>query len=377
MEAPSLSSPRLRLKLESILNDEGLSDFLPGTLASELQLALEKLPKEQPTDLAVLVMTTAAKPDVLRMDAALDTWLHSSSSGFRVRHFFAVCQDDPCLHCDGPFCAQDRPGLVILPCKHGYKSLITKTIEGYRYIAHHTAAPFVMKIDIDTIVDLACLEQTVRRVSESCKSFGIGLWSERNRPLVNDSWKFVDPFYAKHTGLQNYLPYPSGMLSVWSADVVRFLGMAGLPDDLKPRWQSKWTMEDAAVGAFVIGLETCRMALECPTDTDLDGALIRQLHVAMQTAGSFDVGEDGAIAGFVGPVAEAVVGNLDLANIHTVSLGRCAFMCAIMPSCVGLEYSPEAQANDFYRRCRLAATDAQSTSEVVVLPTFLVYRRTD
>merc|ERR1719408_494151 len=122
------------------------------------------------------------------------------------------------------------------------------------------------------MLDLSCLIAQVRSVPEKCHSFGIGLWhgSDSKVFVSGDpgAERYANNAYKEDTGLATYLPYPTGWTVLWSGDVARFLGMDG-GRGVQPRWRSNWTIDDAAIGTFLIGLDICRVDLACPVHTDL------------------------------------------------------------------------------------------------------------
>lgn len=318
-------------------------------------------------DFVVLVMGTASKQDVLRMEQAVNTWLApNASSSMTFTIVLAVCKDDPGLQCDPArgkgHCVKHRPELVVLACEHGYKTLVSKSIEGYKYISSHFDFDYVLKADVDTISNLPCIEKQVEQISREgkCSSFGLGFWHDPDDTKVfSDSdpmygGKYGNSAYLRDTGLSRYLPYPTGWIILWSGNVARFLGMHGEKD--MPSWERHWSIDDAAIGTFLIGLETCRVTFRCPMKTDIGINDYKPMHTVFSLGSSLTVGQHLSIQGFEGPLADHVRGVGDLLNDDAKDLGHCAAKCKLLPNCAGFEFSPAAEANSAVGNCQLTAS---------------------
>jgi len=170
--------------------------------------------------------------------------------------------------------------------------------------------------------------------------------------------KYDNSAYLRDTGADAYPPYMTGWAMLWSADVVRFLGMAGSGLPHMPRWRDTWTIDDAAVGTFVLGLDICHLPMSCPVWTEQSGDAIENmwtlLHDKDKTA---KVGPDNRIAGFNGPFDDDVPNLGDLYNMQANTLGHCAALCSSDPQCRSFEYSNTAGVkwDDPIKNCQLAS----------------------
>lgn len=212
-------------------------------------------------DLVGLIYATASKKDQERMDRAVNTWLSEFMEDIvgTFTYVFVICADDPNIHE-----VYGRSDVAIVPCVNGYETLVTKGIEGYRYISKHYRFKYVIKADVDVTVDLDCVMGEVYKINRtSCPSFGFGRWYPEGWSQV---WrktdmpyglKFHNDNYLADTGFKYYPPYMSGWAFVWSGDVANVLGMYG---NEMPKWRSSWRIDDSAIGTFVVGLDMCRIS---------------------------------------------------------------------------------------------------------------------
>lgn len=311
-------------------------------------------------DVIALVMATASPHDKSLMDAADKTWLNFSSHTMRFTYFYALCHDEPAVaQCKSgdPGCIRDRPHVKVIPCRHGYKFLTSKSIEGYRYIVQNYDFKYVFKVDVDSLIDLSCLETSILHVPKKCSSFGMGLWRAAmdSKVFSDGNPKYDNAAFARDTGADGYPPYMTGWAMLWSADVVRFLGMAGLSG--MPKWRQTWTIDDAAIGTFVLGLDLCRLPMTCPVWTEQSGPQIEHIWDQLHKGKSLAVGQDGKIEGFRGPFDDDVPNLGDLYNLQAKDLGHCASMCATNPQCRSFEFSTTAGThhNDPVKNCQIAS----------------------
>merc|ERR1719428_1410588 len=226
-------------------------------------------------DLIALIYATASKKDQIRMRRAIDGWLtERKDDSFTFKYVFVVCADDPLVHE-----VIGREDIALVPCVNGYETLVTKGIEGYKYVSKNFRFKYVLKADVDVTVDVDCIMGEIFRIDrEKCPSFGFGRWYPEGWSQV---WKKTDlPYgikfhndnYLADTGFTYYPPYMSGWAFVWSGDVANVLGMFG---NDAPKWRSTWRIDDSAIGTFVTGLDMCRISLpkECfPVHEHFEGA---------------------------------------------------------------------------------------------------------
>lgn len=314
-------------------------------------------------DIVALIYATASEHDVDRMREASGSWLKwTPTTSMSFNYVFAICADDP-----GTWRVFGQPHVALIPCVHGYTSLVTKGIEGYRYLSSHFRYKYVLKADIDTVVPMDCIEQGITSVdTEHCPSFGMGRWYP---PKSSKVWQYNDvPYgpkyhneaYAADTGADFYMPYMSGWAILWSADVAQMLGMFGHD---KPRWRSTWTIDDAAIGTFIIGLDICRLHLPCDTPTDVKAQDMSKKSDALATPTKVEEPTTSpamTLKGFDGPFNDDVPGPGDLANVQATSLGNCAGRCLANPECNSFEYSPTQGIFEAVRNCQLATGKTRS-----------------
>eukprot|EP00928_Gymnodinium_smaydae_P081689 TRINITY_DN65166_c0_g1_i1.p1 TRINITY_DN65166_c0_g1~~TRINITY_DN65166_c0_g1_i1.p1 ORF type:complete len:428 (-),score=64.63 TRINITY_DN65166_c0_g1_i1:28-1311(-) len=313
-------------------------------------------------DILIMIYMTASKDDVDRFRAASSSWLSRTEiQHFSVDYIGLLCADDPDLP---RVYGQDN--VAFLPCRHGYENLITKGVEGYKYVSAHYRTKYVIKTDVDTVLPLDCMFRLVRDVDPAeCPSFGMGLWYPGNQSEV---WrrtdqpyglKFHNDEYIKDTGHKFYAPYPSGWAIIWTGDVARFLGMFGQEG---PRWRSSWKIDDAAIGTFMLGLDICRLPLTCHVVAGLEPSEVKSMSSIQESSesGALPVASNGAVEGFEGPLLDDVPGFGDLGNTQASSLGNCANRCALLPRCVSFEFSPTAGHGENVQNCQLASNATQS-----------------
>jgi len=312
-------------------------------------------------DVIALIMSTGSPNDRRRMDVADETWLKKSMPGMTFKYFYALCHDEPAVQCKSgtPGCIRDRKHVTILPCKHGYKFLTSKSIEGYRYISATFEFKYVFKVDVDSLLDLSCLETSIRNLPEKCPSFGMGLWRVAGDSKVfsgEGNTKYDNTAYREDTGAEGYPPYMTGWALLWSADVVRFLGMAGLSG--MPRWRNTWTIDDAAIGTFVLGLDLCHLSMTCPVWTEQSGDEMENVWSMLHDKDKvIEVSDGNAVKGYDGPFDDDVPNLGDLYNLQSKSLGHCAALCSSNPQCRSFEFSTTAGAgwDDPIKNCQLAS----------------------
>merc|ERR1740121_3441788 len=142
---------------------------------------------------------------------------------------------------------------------------------------------------------------------------------------------------------------------IWSSDVARFLGMAGLSKPEMPRWRTTWTIDDAAIGTFVLGLSLCRLPLTCPVVTDQTVQDMSAAYTALDESDTTEAetGPNGTVAKFRGPLADDIPGLGDIANVEANSLAHCAAKCLGITICRSFEYSPVSSPGDNVRKCQL------------------------
>lgn len=309
-------------------------------------------------DLVSLIYSTASEEDKERLQAARSSWLSEKTiGGLSFKYVVLICADD-----SGAFRLLGEPDVAIIPCKHGYTSLVTKGIEGYRYIASNYRFDYVLKTDMDTVVPLSCIVKSIKEVDrKKCPSFGIGRWYAGGDSKV---WTIGDvPYgpkyhnepYKADTGNNFYNPYASGWANVWSADVARFLGMFGRSDAQTPEWRRTWMIDDAAIGTFIIGLDICRVGLACQTPSGISAAEVAlQNRAIADDKSSLPVLAGEKIEGFEGPFKDDVPGIGDLMNIHAPNIGNCAHRCQMLKGCQSFEFSPSVQESEDIKNCQIA-----------------------
>lgn len=341
------------------LYDKSVQPMLQARLTSRA----EQLPFY---DLVIMIYMTGSKDDTLRLAAASESWLaRPHVLGLTFTYVGLVCADDP----DVPRVFGNEH-VALVGCRHGYKTLVTKGIEGYRYISEHYNFNYVMKTDVDTVVPLDCVVDTLRRLNRAkCPSFGMGHWYPAR---TSEVWlsgdyphgpKFGNDAYAEETGNDFYSPYPSGWAIVWSADIARFLGMHGM-GNYAPKWRRSWTVDDAAIGTFLVGIEMCQLPIPCSLASGLGAADVGSRSKAIGDGNSvLPVGAGNEIVGFSGPYDDDVPGPGDLANVQASSLGNCAARCVAEPRCRSFEFSASATATGFVRNCQLASLTLASGSK--------------
>jgi len=217
----------------------------------------------------------------------------------------------------------------------------------------------VLKIDADSLINLACVEKSLREVPKKCASFGMGLWRVAGDSKVfgPEHGKYDNTAFREDTGADAYPPYMTGWALMWSADVARFLGMAGDQAKQMPKWRTSWTIDDAAIGTFVLGLDLCRLALTCPVWTDQEPSAMRTIWAVLSDPStSSKVEKGGRIEGFSGPFDDDVPNLGDLYNLQAESLGHCAALCKAIGACRSFEYSRTAGKNwnDPIKNCQIA-----------------------
>jgi len=297
------------------------------------------------------------------MDVADRTWLNRSMPSLTFKYFYALCHDEPAVQaCKSGQrgCIRDRHAVTILPCKHGYQYLTSKSVEGYRYIAANFDFKYVFKVDVDSLLDLNCLESSITNLPSKCASFGMGLWRAAGDSKVfagrDAPAKYDNTAFKRDTGADAYPPYMTGWAMLWSGNVVRFLGMAGLPN--MPRWRDTWTIDDAAIGTFVLGLDICHLPLTCPVWTEQSGSEMESIWSNLHEKNkSAVVGPGGTIPDYDGPFKDDVPNLGDLYNLQARDLGHCASLCSSNPQCRSFEFSPTAGAqwNDAVKNCQIAS----------------------
>mmetsp|Transcript_21690 Transcript_21690/g.38109 ORF Transcript_21690/g.38109 Transcript_21690/m.38109 type:complete len:503 (-) Transcript_21690:156-1664(-) len=309
-------------------------------------------------DIVALILSTASAKDVKRWELAEKTWLswHGKyTASLTITHVYALCQGDPGTQCHNQAhrnCPTRRHNVVVLPCKHSYAALIAKSTTAYRYVADNFNFSYLLKADVDSIMDVACTIQKIKKIPPSCRSWGLGLWRIARDSKVFDNepgaGKYANPAYKRDTGNDWYPPYMTGWAFVWSGDVARFLGMGGLPTEQMPVWRDTWTIEDAAIGTFIAGLDICRISLAsvCPIWTDMEPAdyPVRDLILASddedKLAEALQVNPKGEIRDLEGPHKDDDIPGLgDLANVQAKSLKHCAAKCFLHAQCRSFEYS--------------------------------------
>merc|ERR1712032_1128133 len=126
----------------------------------------------------------------------------------------------------------------------------------------------------------------------------------------------------------------------------RFLGMAGLDTDRMPDWCQTWTIEDAAVGTFILGLDICRLELKCAiwTEQMVQNFKFREMILRGadedEIANVIKVDHKGRMSPELeGPHDDDIPNLGDLANVGAKSLRHCAAKCYLDKRCRSFEYS--------------------------------------
>lgn len=314
-------------------------------------------------DIIGLIFAVASEHDVLRMDAAAETWLAWKDPAWTFSWIVVLCTDDPGVGkpgCKaGIGCARSKKNVILVPCKHGYSTIVTKSTEGFRYVTSHYRFKYLLKADIDTMVDMSCVARAIKETPGKCKSFGMGGWrAPRSSKVFRKSdpgaGKYPNEPFIEDSGFSHYPPYMVGCLNVWTADVAHFIGMAGLPSARMPRWKSKWTIDDAAIGTFVMGLDICHLQLPCKSVTDVEYEQFAWRYNGDVTGHELKIVEDGPVKGFKGPLRDDVPGTGDIDNVWTETLEVCAEKCRANPECRSFEHSPTAGKRAAVKNCQLA-----------------------
>lgn len=314
-------------------------------------------------DIIGLLFAVASEHDVLRMDAAAETWLAWKDPKWSFTWMVVLCTDDPGVGkpgCKpGIGCARGKKNVVLVPCKHGYSTIVTKSAEGFRYLTSHYRFKYVIKADIDTMVDMSCIARAITNEAGQCKSFGMGNWRLAGTSKVfkksdPGAGKYPNEPFIEDSGFHFYPPYMVGWLNVWSADVAHFIGMAGLPSARMPKWRDKWTIDDAAIGTFVMGLDICRLSLPCKAVTDVEYEQFKWRYEGDVTGHELKIVPDGPVKGFTGPLRDDVPGTGDIENIWTETVEACAEKCRANPECRSFEHSPTAGRRAAVKNCQLA-----------------------
>jgi len=311
-------------------------------------------------DLVAILYMTASEEDVQRLQTASRTWLAAlpPESGLTFTYVGLVCADDPGV--DRIFGMEH---VAVVPCKHGYASLVTKGIEGYKFISQNFRFSYVLKTDVDTIVPLHCVASSIALVDkERCPSFAFARWYP---PRTSKAWRMGDwPYgpkyhneaYIADTGNTFYNPYPSGWAIVWSGDIPRFLGNFGVDSTRAPQWRRTWTIDDAAIGSFLVGLDICRLPMPCHTPSGVQAKDMQERNkVIDDNKAELSLNSVGGYDGFEGPYDDDVPGLGELGNLHASSVGNCGSRCAADPMCMSFEWSPSMDPMGDIRNCQLSA----------------------
>jgi len=129
--------------------------------------------------------------------------------------------------------------------------------------------------------------------------------------------------------------------------------MAGLPSARMPQWKSSWTIDDAAIGTFVVGLDICRLDNPCKIVTDVEYEQFQWHWEGDVTGHVLKVVPDGPVKGFRGPLRDDVPGVGGVANTWVPTLEECAQMCRDNPECASFEHSPTAGRRGEVKNCVL------------------------
>lgn len=335
-----------------------------GSPALKSQTVLYVPPAARPYyDIVALILSIATPKDVRRWELAENTWLkwHGKyTANLTMTHVFTLCEGDPGTKCTaGAPCPSKRHNVVVLPCKNSYAALIAKSTAAYRYVADSFNFSYLLKADVDSIMDVACVVQKIMKIPPTCRSWGLGLWRiARDSKVFDDrdlgAGKYANPAYKRDTGNDWYPPYMTGWAFVWSGDIARFLGMGGLPNEQMPVWRQTWTIEDAAIGTFIAGLDICRVSLAgvCPiwTDVEPEHYHVHDLIITQgdenKLAEELKVNDKGQIKDVEGPHRDDDIPGLgDLANVQAKSLKHCAAKCFLHRKCRAFEYSATVTAD--------------------------------
>jgi len=337
---------------------------------------LAKRPEKPSFGIVALIYATGSDKDRQRMKLAEQTWLTSHGTyrlDVSITWIFALCKGDPgtqlCPASVGP-CPSLGDRVVQLPCKHSYQTLIGKGIEGYRYIAENYNFKYVLKADIDSIMDVPCAASKIAEIPDKCRSWGLGLWRIARDSKVfgkEDEGKvhrkYINKAYRQDTGNDWYPPYMTGWAFLWSADVARFLGMGGLPGGSMPTWRDTWSIEDAAIGTFIAGLDICKVSLanKCSIWTEMEPKDFHKRDVILASgdedalAALIEEGRNGELEDFEGPLNDDIENLGDLANVQAKSLQHCAAKCFLDKACRSIEFSKTVTGGGSEKNCQLVS----------------------
>lgn len=151
--------------------------------------------------------------------------------------------------------------------------------------------------------------------------------------------------------------------------MVRYLGMFGATKD-HPQWRRTWTVDDAAIGTFLVGLDICQLPMPCHLASSLSaGEVAGESKALTDDITELTVGKDDSVPGFSGPYDDDVPGIGDLANVQAASVGNCAARCMALERCKSFEFSPTAgqgvaadtaSSSQLIRSCQLASSNVAS-----------------
>lgn len=366
---PSVTTAMRQRRPQFLSKDRGRS----AANASKTAAVSGKQAQELPFyDLVALIFATGSEHDVLRMGAAVQTWLGwKPKDSWKFRYFFVLCADDPGLKCKASEagCARANPNVTVVPCKHGYSTIVTKSTEGFRYLTHNYRFKYVLKADVDTMVEMGCIQNAVRNEAGRCPSFGMGAWRQARTSKVftkqdPGAGKYPNEPFKDDSGMAFYPPYMVGWLSVWSADVAHYLGMAGLPASQMPKWKDSWTIDDAAIGTFVLGLDMCRLRVPCHVVTDVEYEQFQWHWEGDVTGHPLKIVHDGPVQDFQGPLRDDVPGIGDIADTWTDTLEACAKICRDNPECRTFEHSPTRGRRAGMKNCQIASGTMRTGRQV-------------
>lgn len=364
---PQVVCPKLRKRQPAAIQAPALARRTDAVAVPPQLSAQGNLPYY---DIVAVLFAIASEHDLLRMDAAAHTWLAWKDPAWTFHWMVVLCEDDPGLGPVGCEKSADKAGnrtcgraaksVVIVPCKQGYSTIVTKSAEGFRYLSNHFRFKYVVKADIDTMVDMRCIAKQLSRVSPSCPSFAMGKWREAGTSKVfregePGAGKYPNEPFFHDSGLDYYPPYMVGWLTVWSADVAHFLGMAGLPSARMPHWKSSWTIDDAAIGSFIVGLDICRLDNPCKIVTDVEYEQFQWHWEGDVTGHKLKIVPDGPVKGFRGPLRDDVPGVGGLANVWVATVEECAQLCRDNQECASFEHSPTVGRRGEVKNCVLDA----------------------
>merc|ERR1712054_505413 len=176
-----------------------------------------------------------------------------------------------------------------------------------------------------------------------------------------------NPAYKQDTGADFYPPYMIGWAMVWSGDVARFLGMAGHLRSggvhSMPKWRDTWTIEDAAIGTFIVGLDICHQEIKgrCSIWTEMRPRDYQRRDLILTKADEdvlakhIQINQKAEIDDFDGPLKDDIPGTGDLANIQAKNIRNCAAKCYLLTHCRAFEFSPKAKPEDAVKNCQLVS----------------------